>query len=112
MGTTVANLAEFANTATRPTSANGLGLSPAQAQLRIRNFERQLAIFSESIESYEIWKRLVAEHEVCGKQVHDTRIVAIMLQEGIRSILTFNTADFIRFPEIITLHPGDVLGSA
>jgi predicted nucleic acid-binding protein len=109
VGTTVANLAEFANVATRPVMANGVGLSSAQAQARIRTFEGQLAVFSESIESYEIWKRLLAQYEVRGRQVHDARIVAIMLQEGIRNILTFNTPDFARFPEIVTLHPDQIL---
>ena len=112
IGTTVANLAEFANVATRPVSANGLGLSTRQTQDRIRLFERRLVIFSESLESYDIWKRLVEQYDVHGAKVHDTRIVAIMLQSDIPAILTFNAADFRRFPEIVTLHPDDILTKA
>jgi predicted nucleic acid-binding protein len=112
LGTTVSNLAEFANVATRPVAVNGLGFSPMQAQQRIRAFEKRLVVFSESLESFRIWKQLVNTHEVRGTKVHDTRVVAIMLHSGIRSILTLNTADFTRFPEIVTLHPDDVLSNA
>ncbi len=112
LGTTVSNIAEFANTATRTLAENGLGLSTSNTQQRIHALEDQLTVFSESLASYEIWKQLVAKYQVRGKQVHDTRIVAIMMKEGIRSILTFNTSDFARFPEITTLHPSDVLNRA
>jgi predicted nucleic acid-binding protein len=112
LGTTVANMAEFANVSTRPLEDNGYGLSVAQTQNRMRILESQLIVFSESLQSYDRWKHLVAKYEVRGKQVHDTRITAIMLQEDIRSVLTFNTADFTRFPEIVTLHPDEVLKTA
>jgi predicted nucleic acid-binding protein len=111
IGTTVANLAEFANVSTRTVSENGLGLSPHQAMQRIQLFESQLAVYSESIESYRIWKYIVTRYDVRGKQVHDARIAAIMLQSGIRNILTYNSNDFKRFPEIATLHPDQVLES-
>jgi predicted nucleic acid-binding protein len=109
VGTTFSNLAEFANVSTRPTTGNGLGLSPAQSQARIRSFENDLVVYSESLEIYAIWKDLIVAHNVRGTKVHDTRIVAIMLHFGIRGILTYNTSDFVRFPEIVTLHPDQVL---
>jgi len=34
---------------------------------------------------------------VMGKNAHDTRLVAAMLRHDIKSILTFNSADFKRF---------------
>ena len=45
-------------------------------------------------------------HDVKGKNVHDARIVAAMNVNGITQLLTFNTADFKRFPGIILLAPG------
>jgi predicted nucleic acid-binding protein len=112
IGTTVANLAEFASVATRPAASNGLGLTVAEAQRRIKVFEDHLAIYSESLESYDLWKQLLTLYNVQGKSVHDARIVAIMLHSQIPAVLTLNTSDFKRFPEIVTLHPDELLRTA
>jgi hypothetical protein len=49
-------------------------------------------------------KRLVAQYAVVGKQVHDARLVAMMLAWRIDSILTLNDRDFRRYdPEGITI---------
>jgi len=105
----VQNLAEFWNVSTRPESDNGHGISTKEAMTRLQFFERSFTIFAESRQSYRHWKELIERHDVHGKQAHDTRLVGIMLASGIGSILTFNTKDFVRFPEIITLHPDQVL---
>ncbi len=109
IGTSVANLAEFACVATRPVASNGLGMTVIEAQRRIKVFEDHLAIFSESLESYDLWKQLVALYNLQGKSVHDARIAAIMLHSQIPAILTRNTSDFARFPELTALHPDQVL---
>jgi predicted nucleic acid-binding protein len=59
------------------------------------------AVFTE-------WRRLVTEHRVAGAQVHDARLAAVANVYGVRSILTFNTADFRRFGKPAVLHPSDV----
>ncbi|MES2390472.1 MAG: type II toxin-antitoxin system VapC family toxin [Acidobacteriota bacterium] len=110
--TTVASIAEFANSASRPTQHNGLGLSVAQVQQRIRFFERRFPIFVESMQSYDIWKALVQKYEVKGTRVHDARIASIMMERRVRAILTLNPSDFVRFREIITIHPEDILRGA
>jgi predicted nucleic acid-binding protein len=46
---------------------------------------------------YTEWRRLVVSFEVSGMQVHDARIVAAMIVHGVTHILTFNTADFVRY---------------
>jgi predicted nucleic acid-binding protein len=109
IGTTVNNLAEFWSVSTRPSIARGLGLSIPRVRERLQFLEDSLTIFSESQESFDIWKELVIQQQVQGKQVHDTRLAAIMMKEGIGSILTFNTGDFTRFPGISVLHPAQVL---
>jgi hypothetical protein len=48
---------------------------------------------------------LLGAHYGAGRQVHDTNIVATMLEHGISRPLTFNAADFRRFPGIIELEP-------
>jgi hypothetical protein len=41
-------------------------------------------------------------------QVHDTRLVAAMRVYRVTHLLTFNVADFGRFPGITTVHPQSV----
>jgi hypothetical protein len=47
-----------------------------------------------------------------GKQAHDTRLVALMIEHRVPRILTFNDADFRRFTEIEPLKPFDVLANS
>ena len=37
-------------------------------------------------------------HGVIGNQVYDARLVAAMMVHGVGRILTFNAADFTRYP--------------
>lgn len=51
---------------------------------------------------------LMRDYSVSGRQVHDANIVAVMLANGIDTLLTLNTADFKRYEDRITLlTPGD-----
>ena len=51
------------------------------------------------------WEMLVGKHLVSGKQAHDAHLVAVMLVYAVTSILTFNIADFQRYPGITVLDP-------
>jgi len=42
---------------------------------------------------------------VAGRQVHDAHLAATMLTYGVTRILTFNDADFHRYPDIHAIHP-------
>jgi predicted nucleic acid-binding protein len=57
---------------------------------------------------YAQWRRLVVTHGVSGKKTHDARLVAAMTVHGIAHILTFNGADFARFPGITVIEPGSL----
>jgi hypothetical protein len=49
-------------------------------------------------------KRLIARYGVVGKQVHDARLVAMMLTWQVENLLTLNDRDFQRYaPEGITI---------
>jgi predicted nucleic acid-binding protein len=48
---------------------------------------------------------LVGTHLVSGKQAHDAHLVAVMLVYAVTDILTFNIADFRRYPGITVLDP-------
>lgn len=47
---------------------------------------------------------LVEAHQVRGKQVHDCNIVATMLANGVRRLVTRNAADFKRYESLIGLN--------
>ncbi|MGH9801884.1 MAG: type II toxin-antitoxin system VapC family toxin [Blastocatellia bacterium] len=102
------NLIEFWAVVTRPATARGLGMTTSQAQLelaKIKNLFRFLpdvpAIFTE-------WERLVTQHAVSGKNVHDTRLAAAMNVHGLTHLLTFNGSDFKRFAGITVIDPASV----
>jgi len=101
------NIAEFWNVATRPAVNNGLGFSVAATLREVDIIEQLLVLLPDSPEIYSEWKRLVVRHNVLGSKVHDTRLVAAMNVHGVSRILTFNTADFVRYPTQ-ALHPADV----
>lgn len=94
---TVQNLAEFWNVATRPLVNNGQGLSPLQAERRLRLIERFCQVISEDLRSYEIWKTLVAKLGVRGVAVHDARLASTMIAQNIEWIVTLNERDFRRY---------------
>ena len=95
---------------TRPIDKNGLGFDAATARREVDLIEQLLRILPDTPEMYGEWKRLVITHGVLGVKVHDARLVASMNVHGIRTILTFNPADFARFESdmlhpIVVLHP-------
>jgi predicted nucleic acid-binding protein len=98
-------VAEFWNVATRPAEQNGLGWSHQQALDAIVRIEEFFSVLIESADVYAEWKRLVVAHAVTGVQAHDARLVAAMKVHGIKRILTFNTQDFARYPDIEAIRP-------
>lgn len=102
------NLVEFWNVATRPVSVNGLGMTPSQADQEAVQLERLFQLAPDTPDIYTHWRQLVVSAGVSGVQVHDTRLVAVMLAHGITHLLTFNSTDFNRFSGITVVHPKDV----
>ncbi len=102
------NLIEFWAIATRPIAANGLGLSIVKTSLEIKKFKRYFIFYDDIPNIFAEWENLVLKHNVLGKNVHDTRLVAAMLTHNITHLLTFNTKDFKRFTEITVIDPQNV----
>jgi predicted nucleic acid-binding protein len=98
-------LYEFWVTATRPTAANGLGLSAAKAAVELAKLKGLFTLLPDSAAIYPEWERVVTLHQVTGKSAHDARLVAAMAVHGLTHLLTFNTADFARFPGVVALDP-------
>jgi predicted nucleic acid-binding protein len=78
----------------------------AQLEIAEEQFDLQL----DSPAHLFCWKELVVKYGVTGKSTHDARLVALMIEEDIRTLLTFNDAHFARYSEITVLNPFDVLG--
>jgi len=100
-------LVEFWAVASRPLSANGLGLTVEATAREVDNTKRFLHLLPE-LPVHEEWLRLVTRYRVSGKNVHDARLVAAMVVHGVSQILTFNGADFARYAEISALDPTQI----
>lgn len=106
------NIGEFWNVATRPVANNGWGLPPDGAFRLVENgIEPICGIVPDVASTFTELKRLLIQYNVVGKQVHDARLVALMLTRQIDTILTLNARDFQRYlPEGISIvTPGDVV---
>ena len=106
------NLIEFRNFATRPVSANGLGLAAATAEGLGATFEASFSLLDETPNIYPAWKALVMALGVIGKQVHDARLVAVCHVHGVTHLLTFNVSHFVRMagfgPGVVVVDPATV----
>src|SRR5580693_3444065 len=71
---TAQNLIEFWAVATRPVDANGLGMSIEWTAAQVVRMKRLFRILSDRPEDFPEWERLVLEHRVSGKKVHDARL--------------------------------------
>ncbi len=102
------NLIEFWCVATRPEASNGLGISVDETAQRIAAFKRALVLLPDTDLIFGEWERLVVKHQVSGKKVYDSRLVAAMKIHNISLLLTFNTDDFKRYDGITAVSPSSV----
>lgn len=90
-------LVEFRALATRPLAANGLGLTPEDASIRSQMIEAIFPLLQEVPTVYAHWRRLADTFRIVGRQVFDTRLVAVMLAHDVTNILTLDARHFQRF---------------
>jgi predicted nucleic acid-binding protein len=106
------NLIEFRNFATRPVSANGLGLAATAAEGLAATFEASFPLLAETPAIYPAWKAIVGALGVIGKQVHDARLVAVCHVHAVTHLLTFNVSHFVRMagigPGVVVVDPATV----
>src|SRR5690242_4598293 len=77
---TTQNIAEYWNLATRPAANNGLNLPPAGVAKSFQEaIEPFCTIATEPANFPAEFQRLLVRYNVVGKQVHDARLVAMML---------------------------------
>lgn len=98
-------LYEYWAIATRPSSENGLGLTPEVANADVSEFKRIFSVLRDERGILDLWQETVLQRNSLGKQSHDARLVAAMRRHGLTHLLTFNLADFRRYAEIELLDP-------
>jgi predicted nucleic acid-binding protein len=76
--------------------------------MRLRLLERHFPVLPSNPAIYEKWKELVLAHNVRGVNVHDSRLIAAMMIHGVTNILTANTKDFQRYPDITVVAPNQI----
>ena len=106
---TTQNLGEFWNVSTRPLDRNGFGLPITEAARRFEALVRKMTLLPETEGIYSVWLRLLQSHEVRGVQVHDAHLAAVLEVHQVTHLLTFNGADFKRFPHVVAVHPQDLV---
>jgi len=101
-------LAEFWNVCTRPADVNGLGNSIGGTDRLMSRIEAFFTLLPDQPDVFRRWRALIVAHEVRGAKVHDTRLVPAVMTFEVERILTFNTADFRRFWEVVAVNPIDL----
>jgi predicted nucleic acid-binding protein len=97
-------LREYLAAVTRP-QATSSALPIGTAIADVRRFQQVFCVAEDGPAVLERLLALLGTHFAAGRQVHDTNIVATMIEYGIYRLLTFNAADFRRFAGIIELEP-------
>jgi predicted nucleic acid-binding protein len=95
---------EYWAVATRPVTVNGLGRTPVETDAEVDDILTAFLLLADPPGVFDNWRALVRTHAVSGKKSHDARLVAAMQVHGLTHLLTFNVADFIRFP-VVALDP-------
>lgn len=101
---------EFWNVATRPVGSNGLGFSLQVTAVLLNRFLNLFPLLPDADIMFPHWLNIVTTCRCSGRQVHDARLVAVMLTHNIPHILTFDIDDFQRYHSlgISSVHPSAV----
>ncbi len=103
-------VAEFWSVCTHPLSARGgFGLLASEAERRARVIEHFFRLLPDSVTTYQEWRQLLVRHTIAGVKAHDAQLIASMKVYGITHLLTFNTEDFTRYPDITVVAPQHVI---
>ncbi len=100
---------EYLATLTRPQTFTP-PLPAVTVTAEARDFLERFRLAEDGPQVTDQLLSLVEQFAVGGKQVHDANIVATMLAHGIRRLWTYNTGDFTRYAELITVLPVEPIG--
>lgn len=102
---TAQNIVEFWAVAGRPLNANGFGWDLERVAQEVDRLLDLFLLLEETPAIFNQWIELVSLRAVQGKQVHDARLIAVMKVHGLTNLLTFNTNDFTRYPDVTPVPP-------
>ena len=102
------NVYEFWATATRPTGANGLGLTVSACSGELTRLRQSFQLLPDQPGLFADWEALVVQYRCHGRVSFDARLVAAMRTHGVTHILTFNVADFTRYAGLTVFDPAAV----
>jgi predicted nucleic acid-binding protein len=88
---------EFLVVGTRPVSANGLGMTLADAMENVREFRRVVRLLPEEKPVLPTLLSLLGNAPCLGKRIHDAHLVATAMVHRVKTIVTLNTEDFLPF---------------
>jgi predicted nucleic acid-binding protein len=100
------NCYEFWAVATEPVPHGGRGLSVTEAHAELTSPQRLFPVLPDHPQLLSTWKRLVLQHACHGRVSFNARLVAGMQTHNITRIVTFNTADFARYPGLDVVDAG------
>lgn len=88
---------------TRPVAENGLGMPTADVDTAIELWLEVFTLLRDERGIFDSWREIARSVDAKGKSAHDTRLVAAMKRHGLTHLLTFNSADFRRYPGIVVI---------
>jgi predicted nucleic acid-binding protein len=94
---------EFLVVATRPVSANGLGMRLADALDNVREFRRIIGLLPEERPILPTLLSLLGDTPCQGKGIHDAHLVATAVAHRVRTIATLNAGDFLAFASRVSV---------
>ena len=102
---------EYLAVATRPVTANGLGLPMADALANVRELRLRIRLLPEERPVLPSFLGLLARVPCSGKRVHDAHIVATAIAHRVRTIVSLNPDDLSGFtPDVVVITPSQALG--
>ena len=97
-------LREYLATLSRPQSFTK-AVSNAELIADVERFQAEFLIAEDGPSVTEELTAILMAFAVGGKQIPDANVVATMLADGIRGLLTHNASDFARFSGLIRVDP-------
>lgn len=99
------NLVELWSVATRPSNVNGFGLAPSDAHNLVSQVRKNFEWIPDAPETVNIWLGLCTKHAVSGRRIHDARLAATALANGVKTLATYNQSDFHAFEGLTIVTP-------